>query len=85
MKTLGIFLVLLLSVAATFAAEPGTAPQTKQLTRSMTQTLQASSGLVPVVSETGKLAWSIDSAGTSSGSSLVTVNKPAGATVRGAY
>ena len=41
--------------------------------------------IIPIVSETGQVSVSIDGAGTNEASSTIQVDKPAGATVRGAY
>src|SRR5687767_10212789 len=41
--------------------------------------------IVPIVRETGRVSLSVDGLGTTAGSGLIQVNKPAGATVRGAY
>jgi len=64
------------------AGMPGTNPQlSKQL---MAEPIAASS-LSPVVTETGKISWSIDGLGVSDTTGTIQVEKPAGATVKSAY
>ncbi len=63
------------AIAADHGANPGNVPLTKPTLGS----------IVPQVTETGKISLSTDGLGTNTGIGTISVNKPAGATVRKAF
>ncbi|MCD4704142.1 MAG: Ig-like domain-containing protein [Methanosarcinaceae archaeon] len=81
-------LMMMLSVVAVASAEavtPGTAPDSGPV-ESPVSVMSVPSSLQPVVTETGKISLSVDGLGMNpAASGIVDVEKPAGATVRGAY
>jgi hypothetical protein len=67
------------------SSQPGTRPMDLlSLSSSSVSTMQES-GLRPMVTETGSVSASVDGVGTLQTSGVILVDKPAGATVRGAY
>ncbi|MEM4260064.1 MAG: Ig-like domain-containing protein [Candidatus Woesearchaeota archaeon] len=86
-----ISLVIFLSLLSYTKAEIGTNPNSDTLIQTMRiitpTTLMASStgGLQPIVTETGKISWSIDALGTNYPPATIQVNKPVGASVRKAF
>jgi hypothetical protein len=76
-------LVVFLMFVGIVAADPGQAPATK-MSSSAFRTMEQSS-LQPFATESGKVTLSVDGMGTDTGTGIIQVEKPAGATVRKAY
>lgn len=80
-----IAICMLLTLAVNVRAEIGANPNPDTPKAMEIATSLASGGLQPLVTETGKISWSIDALGTNSPPGTIQVDKPTGATVRKAY
>jgi hypothetical protein len=78
-----VCLALTCAIGALIAQEPDQVPGTAGPNDTISDVKFGS--IVPIVRETGKVSLSVDGLGTNSASGIIQVQKPAGATVRGAY
>jgi len=83
-KTVFVAFLLILMTGFVYAT-PGEFIKSRTSSPMIASVMSASSGLQPTITENGKISWSVDAIGENTGSGVVSVQKPAGATVRGAY